>query len=274
MDAHTQAQCTVMLIGAAAFMAIFVARLRIMRLSAADIAAAVPISSLRGGVAALAYMILMVLWRFATVGRVGVFSHIDAFLLLGLLLTGMLFYFRRAQHLSSMALFILPMISGVLLLGSVLTLTSGRTFDYRSSWAELHILIVVVGSACFALGCVGGIVYLLADRQLRLRNRPGAERWLFLPPLASMEKFNQLMVALGFPMLTVACIMGFFHVSHWDSPLIIKTILAMTAWLVYAILLNIRRAPAFRGKRAAWLNIIGFLILLATYIAVNGMPAK
>lgn len=273
MDTHTLVQCIVMLIGAAAYMAAFSARLHTMRLDTPDDGSpSVPSTPIRASLLGLIFIIAMVIWRFIKLGTVGLYTHIDAFLLLSLLLTGMLFYFRRSRHLGGLSIFLLPMISIVLLLGSVLTLVTHRVFDYRSSWAELHILIVVAGAACFALGCVGGIVYLLADRQLRLRNRLRTDRWLGLPPLASMERFNQLMVAIGFPLLTMACIMGFFHVKEWNTGILLKTVLSLSAWAVYAILLNIRRTPAFRGRRAAWLNIIGFAILLAAFVAVNGMP--
>lgn len=273
MDSNTLAQCIVMLLGAVAFLGAFAARLRFLRLAAPESPMPpVHLASVRASVIGLVFIIAMVAWRFIILGKVGLYTHIDAFLLLSLLLTGMLFYFRRSRHLSGMAIFLLPMIAAVLLLGSILTLTTKRSFDYHSSWAELHILIVIGGSACFALGCVGGIVYLLADHQLRAHKHPGADRWLGLPPLASMEKFNQLMVALGFPLLTIACLMGLFHVREWTSSIIIKTSLALAAWVVYAILLNIRHAPAFRGRRAAWLNIAGFAILLAAYLAANGVP--
>lgn len=272
MDLQTKVQCVVMLIGAAAFIAVFATHLRALRITTPETVQPVVPAVFRAGLLGLGFVLAMVAWRFATLGRIGMYTHVDAFLLMSLLLTGMLFYFRRSQHLSGMAIFLLPMIAGVLLLGAVLTLMTNRLFHYRESWAELHILIVVIGSACFAMGCVGGIVYLLADRQLRLRSKSVNERWFVLPPLASMERFNQLMVALGFPLLTVACLMGFIHLHELNFGIVLKITLSLSAWLVYAILLNIRRTPAFRGKRAAWLNIIGFVILLATFVAVNGVP--
>jgi len=41
----------------------------------------------------------------------------------------------------------------------------------------------------------------------------------------------------------------------------------LAAWLVYAALLP--RAPAFRGKRSAWLSIVGFVFILAGYVAAS-----
>jgi len=273
MDIQTTLQCLVMLMGAVVFLAAFAASLRTMRLTAPEGTSPVlPAAPLRASLLGLIFVLMMILWRFVALRGVGMYTHMDSFLLLSLLLMTMLFYFRRTQHLRSIALFLLPMIAALLGLGAVMTLTSDRRFDYRSSWAELHILVVVVGSACFALGCLGGMLYLMADRQLKMKAGTHPERWMGLPPLASMERFNQLMVAMGFPLLTVACLMGFLHVKDWNPGMIVKTALALSAWAVYAILLNIRRTPAFRGRRAAWLNILGFAMLLAAFAAVNGMP--
>ena len=48
----------------------------------------------------------------------------------------------------------------------------------------------------------------------------------------------------------------------WHSP---KVILAATTWLAFAIVMSERHATLLRGSRAAWLAIIGLVLLLATY---------
>ncbi len=191
-----------------------------------------------------------------------------------LLLDVVLIYFRWTRHLLSLSFFLLPMIVIFLLLGAILSILSPQTYEYGSIWIRIHILTVVTGTVCFALGCVGGGVYLIAHRQLKHKGLDHTHRWSGLPPLASIEKFNQLMICLGFPLLTIAMLTGILRLAQEpDVPrtaaLIPKISLSVLAWLVYAILINLPLTPRFRGTRAAWLWIIGFALFIGGYIAAN-----
>jgi len=50
--------------------------------------------------------------------------------------------------------------------------------------------------------------------------------------------------------------------------------LAASVWLIYAVVMNTRHTATFRGARAAWLSILGLVLLLATFgIVPAGLPA-
>ncbi len=190
-------------------------------------------------------------------------NYFDAFLLLGLLLVALDIYFHWTRHLRGLAFFLLPMIAGVFLIGGVLSLLYPRAFDYKSPLNMTHVITVFVGSACFAAGCVGGSVYLLADWQLRRKRH-----WIRLPALASLEKFTRRSGFLGFPMLTLAMITGAIKAHQVHAPTHTpKIALAVAAWLVYAALLHL--PSSFRGRRAAWLGIVGFVLLVSVFFAVR-----
>ena len=57
----------------------------------------------------------------------------------------------------------------------------------------------------------------------------------------------------------------------WHSP---KIVLSAAAWLVYALVKNVRYATRFRGARAAWLSIAGLLLLLAAFGTVTALRDK
>lgn len=232
--------------------------------------------------------LILLLWRTTDLGQSSqtLYNHFDTFLVLSLLLAALMFYFRFTRHLRTLAYFLLPMISLLLLLGATLTITQ-PSLDYRSTWTILHVLTILAGSASFAAAAVAGFVYLLADSQLRTK-RPTSSggtqhsilrtRHLVLPPLASLEKANQLLILFGFPLLTVGMLIGLLQIllqphalaelhSLWP-----KILLTLLAWLVYAPLLHLRLAPSFRGRRAAYLSILGFLLLLAVWATINFMP--
>ena len=55
----------------------------------------------------------------------------------------------------------------------------------------------------------------------------------------------------------------------WLAP---KIVLAAGAWALYAVLMNARRASAFRGSYAAWLSIAALVLLLSVYGVVTAVP--
>jgi ABC-type uncharacterized transport system permease subunit len=201
----------------------------------------------------------------------------DAFCLLAILLIGLIAYFRLRNILEHFTICLLPMIAILLLLGAMMGGLFQRSFHVNGAWGIVHLITVLGGSACFAAGCVGGCVYLLADRQLRRKHE--APTWRGLPALAAMERFLQRCAQIGFPLLTIAIISGVFGAiqnpaafgnAGQVSP---KLILAAAVWIIYALVLHVRFAPVFRGRRAAWLSIVGFVLLLGTFVAVIRMPA-
>lgn len=225
----------------------------------------------------------LLVWRAASEHKLTLplSNHFDAFLLLALLLAIVLVYFRWTRHLRSFSFFLLPMIVILLFLGAMLSILSPQGYEYGSIWARFHILTIIAGTVCFSLGCVGGAVYLIAHRQLKHKGGVGgrldaSHRWNGLPPLASIEKFNQGMVYLGFPLLTVAIFTGMLRAAQEPDVLrhagmVWKIALAALAWVVYAVLAHLPLAPRFRGPNAAWLWIIGFALFIGGFVAANWM---
>jgi ABC-type uncharacterized transport system permease subunit len=204
-------------------------------------------------------------------------NFFDSSLVLALLVLLAWMYYRLTHQLRDFAPFLLPMAAALLILGVTLSFTSERHFHDDNPWTLVHVVSVLLGFACFAVGCVAGMVYLISESQLRRKDRT---RWTFprLPPLDRLERFTRHCIIVGFPLLTLGAVSGIFRavedphaLGHdwWFSP---KVVLTVLAWLVYASLLHVRLAPALRGSRCAWLSIIGFAILLAVLIAANWMP--
>ena len=51
----------------------------------------------------------------------------------------------------------------------------------------------------------------------------------------------------------------------WDP----KETASLVTWAIYLMLLNYRLSSAWRGRRAAYLSIVGFLSMLFTFFGVN-----
>ncbi len=159
------------------------------------------------------------------------------------------------------------MVSGALILpqphGTVSPLLKGF-------WLTVHICLTLLGYAALALACLGGILYLIQERQIK-----GKQFGFFyrrLPSLSQLDTLNYWCLTIGFPLLTAGIISGSLYAQHtlgrfwsWDP----KEILTLIAWLIYAVLLHERLAVGWRGRRAALLAICGFLVLVCTFVGAN-----
>ena len=211
-----------------------------------------------------AFIVALLCWRIFRNVRAAI-DYLDSFLLLSFLLAAALYYLRGNRRLAALSFHIIPMIVLILLLGAILEIIQPESFYYERAWNSIHLISIILGTLCFALACVAGIVYLTADHRLKNKKIMGPVTPSRFPSLASLEKFTRWTVYPGFFLLTIAIAAGALSIGN-EQPRA-KIAFALTAWLIYALLLP--RAPAFRGKRSAWLSIIGFIFILACYVAAS-----
>jgi cytochrome c-type biogenesis protein CcsB len=140
----------------------------------------------------------------------------------------------------------------------------------KSFWLTIHICLTLMGYAALALAGLGGILYLIQERQIK------GKRFGFfyrrLPSLSQLDTLNYWCLTIGFPLLTAGIISGSLYAQHtlghfwsWDP----KEILTIIAWLIYAVLLHERLTVGWRGRRAALMAICGFLVLIFTFVGAN-----
>ncbi|MCF8024515.1 MAG: c-type cytochrome biogenesis protein CcsB [Desulfobacteraceae bacterium] len=137
-------------------------------------------------------------------------------------------------------------------------------------WLVIHVVVIFTGEACLALACGTGILYLIQERNLKVKKH----RFFFkrLPSLDLLDSAGYTFVAVGFTALTAGLITGFIyahqvwgHFWSWDP----KEVWSGITWLIYAALLHERLVAGWRGRRAAVLAIIGFAAMLFTFLGVN-----
>ena len=140
----------------------------------------------------------------------------------------------------------------------------------KSFWLILHVTTIFIGNAIFALAFCAGIMYLLQERQIKTKSFGLLYRRL--PSLETLDSLNSVCLTFGFPLITIGLISGFVYAGavlrsfwHWDP----KEILAVITWLIYAVLLHERLAVGWRGRRAAIMAIIGFSIILVTFVGAT-----
>jgi ABC-type transport system involved in cytochrome c biogenesis permease subunit len=123
----------------------------------------------------------------------------------------------------------------------------------RTLWFELHVILSFVSYALFALGAVFGA---LALRRADPEN----------------ERIQYRALLLGYVLFSIAMIFGgiWAHLAwgtYWLwTP---KELWTTIVWFFYSLYLHARLVKGWSGRPAAWMSIVGFLIVMFTYIGVG-----
>lgn len=206
-------------------------------------------------------------------------AHVDGLLLIALLLAPAILYIQSRPKLFGLTIFALPLLTLITAWGVCATLWTYRPFNLDSfapAWTVFHLTATYLGLLGCAIGAAGGAMYLFVQGRLKAKAGLGQ-----VNPMASLEALETLIVraaTLGFVLLTLSLVSGFVltqstsptlaGAAWWSSP---KVWLAVSAWIVYAVLINVRSFSTVRGRRAAWLAIAGLVLVLATYGAVEAI---
>lgn len=229
------------------------------------------IAIVAGGLFIFRWVVVIGYWQPLT-------SHLDGLLLLAALMSAVILFIQRGARLAGLAVFALPLLTLILGWAICAAVWTYRPFNIETLdplWKAVHLAGVYLGTlfAAVAAGCGG--MYLYAQHRIRHKTDRGAHA------IASLEAIESAIIRaamLGFALLTLGLIAGVVVTVEgstrlgphwWYSP---KVLLATAAWVVYALLMNIRRATVFRGPRAAWLSIAGLVLLVAVYSIVSLMP--
>ncbi|MFP3869777.1 MAG: c-type cytochrome biogenesis protein CcsB [Syntrophobacteria bacterium] len=141
----------------------------------------------------------------------------------------------------------------------------------KSNWLIAHVITCFLGYAAFAVAAGLGILYLL-KRTVKQPENPASGILHRVPSIQSLDELIYQNVVFGFLLLAVGIITGSVWANSawgsywsWDP----KETWSLITWLVYALMLHARLVRGWRGRRIAWLSIIGFVCVLFTYFGVN-----
>jgi len=141
---------------------------------------------------------------------------------------------------------------------------------FKSFWLVMHILFIFIGEAAFALACGAGILYLAQERSIKSKQH--GFLYKRLPSLDQLDSIGYVCLVGGFCFLTLGLITGLVYAKlewkrfwSWDY----KEVWSGISWLLYAGLLHQRLTVGWRGRRAAIMAIIGFVVLVFTFLGVN-----
>jgi cytochrome c-type biogenesis protein CcsB len=175
----------------------------------------------------------------------------------------------------SLGAFVIPVAFLLLAFASISPGVSGRIQPLipalQSNWLTVHVLTCFLGYAAFAVAFAVGIMFLLKERQPD--GGKGEATFIRLIPESGMlEELLYQGVVLGFVLLSLGILTGAVWAHYawgsywtWDP----KETWSLITWIIYAAMLHARSVRGWRGRRMAWMSILGFASVLFTYLGVN-----
>ncbi len=137
----------------------------------------------------------------------------------------------------------------------------------QSNWLAIHVSTAIISYGSFGVAFGGSLLYLMHER---LTQGEFAER--YFPDKDRLDLLNYRIISLGFLFLTLVIVTGAIWAQKawgrywtWDP----KETWSLVTWIIYAIYLHMRISRGWRGKKAAWFAVIGFICVIFTYIGVN-----
>jgi ABC-type uncharacterized transport system permease subunit len=168
-----------------------------------------------------------------------------------------------SQPIESLGIFVFPTAAMMLLL-RLMNPEAYYISQSLGSGVELHILLSILAYSLLSIAAVQAMLLYIQDSHLHNKHPGGFVR--ALPPLETMETLLFQMIGLGFIVLSVSLLSGVFYIENiFDQRLVHKTVLSVTAWIIFGVLLFGRWRFGWRGRTAIRWTISGFVLLMLAY---------
>ena len=176
---------------------------------------------------------------------------------------------------------------GVFVMGAVVvTLGLAETLIYtaagdlvpalQSYWLDIHVTAMTLATGIFFVAAVLGVVYLWLDRYARrvAAGRAAPDNGIIrrLPSIEQIDRLTYRTVVFGFPVWTFGVIAGAIWADQawgrywgWDP---VET-WAFITWVLYAAYLHARATAGWRGRRAHYIQLLGFVSLTFNILVVQ-----
>ncbi len=141
---------------------------------------------------------------------------------------------------------------------------SGVMISLDSTGLQAHILLSAISYSLLTLAAIQALLLAIQNKQLRNRHPGGFIR--ALPPLETMESMLFRLIAIGYLLLSLSLLSAVPYTQNiFEQHLVHKTILSISAWVVFAILLWGRWRFGWRGRKAIRWTLSGFAVLMLAY---------
>ena len=141
---------------------------------------------------------------------------------------------------------------------------------YAIGWLDFHVFATFIGYGAFAIAFSLSIMYLIKVKVAK----SGKNGFLMtaLPDAKLLDELSYRGIAWGFPFLAVGIVTGAIWANYawgtywsWDP----KETWSLITWFIYAAYLHARVTRGWRGKKAAYISIAGFIAVVFLYWGVS-----
>ena len=210
-------------------------------------------------------------------GRYPLFSTPEALSFLAWTLVVAYWVATYKYPLRALGAFLLPFVSLLVFVSQIVrgsaALAASRVTDGSAAWLfPVHTTLLLFAYASFFVAFSASVMYLWQERELRLKKFSAV--FHRLPSLTTVDDVGSTSASVGFTLLTLGIVTGviwsqarsgrMFH----NDPI---ELFALLTWVLYLTLLHYR--VQWRGRRAAWLGVAGFTLVLCTFagaVALGG----
>ena len=169
-------------------------------------------------------------------------------------------YFEHRYHVRTIALLILPITAAILLYAMTVGDTAIPLVPalQNNLLLTVHVVFAIISYGAFSVSFAASALYLIQPK--------GGRHGLPKPEL--LDEISYRAVIIGFPLDTMMVILGAVWADvawgtywSWDP----KETASLLTWLIYGAYLHARVARGWRGRRAAWLLMLGFAAVMFTF---------
>jgi len=185
---------------------------------------------------------------------------------------------RRPQYRPLWAFLLVPVLVLLTVSGRWLYANAAPVMPaLQSYWLPIHVSVVSLGSGVFLVAGIASILFLLRTSRLGDPDPENAGSALArlvqrLPDAQTLDRIAYRTTIFAFPVFGFGVIFGAIWAEEawgrywgWDP----KETVSFVAWVIYAAYLHARSTAGWRDRRAAWINVAGFVAMVFNLFFVN-----
>ena len=143
---------------------------------------------------------------------------------------------------------------------------AGSRSQYSNVFLVLHVGLVLAAFAGFTLAAAVSAFYLWQERRLKRREVTILRRRA--PSLATLDRLASRTVLFSLPALTLGLAVGLVRLLVDHDRIDAVVVATLATWVVWSAYLVLRATRGWTGRRAAYVALIGFALVIVVRLAI------
>jgi ABC-type uncharacterized transport system permease subunit len=139
--------------------------------------------------------------------------------------------------------------------------------NYSTAFLVVHVGLLTFAFAAFTLAAALSALYLWQEQRLK-SHRPAALLGR-APSLLTLETLAGRTIAVALPALTAGIVVGLVQLRSDKAPVDALMAVTLGTWAVYGSYLVLRYEAGWHGRRAAYLALAGFALVVVARLGLQ-----